>query len=140
MIITHLFFTDKHATMLNMTARLAVEIQNLPNWTIDWTDNTPQRDPATMTISDLLPNERDGQELHKQAVQHIMCFLVEEFSSVTYLAALISPEDTPHKICKSTIVPMKVLFKDEKYKSETVDILDKLAVDAQLTGKPEVSV
>ena len=82
-------------------------------------------------MSDLLPNEGDGQELHKQAVQHIMCFLVEEFSSLTYLAALTAPEDNSSN---------ESSFKDEKYKSETVDILDKLAVDAQLTGKPEVSV
>ena len=77
-------------------------------------------------MSDLLPNEGDGQELHKQAVQHIMCFLVEEFSSLTYLAALTAPEDNSSN---------ESSFKDEKYKSETVDILDKLAVDAQLTGK-----
>ena len=34
--------TDKHSTMLNMTARLAVEIRNLPDWEIDWEDTTPQ--------------------------------------------------------------------------------------------------
>lgn len=123
-----------------MTARLAIEIKNLPHWMIDWTDTTPQRDPATLTISDLLPSEADGQELNKQAVQHIMSFLVEEFSSISYLAALIPPEESPHKTCKSTIVPMKILFKDEKYKSETTDILDRLVVDAQLSGKPEVTV
>ena len=125
--------------MLNMTARLPVEIKNLPHWTIDWTDTTPQRDPATLTISDLLPSEADGQELNKRAVQHIMSFLVEEFSSISYLTALIPPEESPHKTCKSTIVPMKILFKDEKYKSETTEILDKLVIDAQLSGKPEVT-
>ena len=62
---------------------------------IDWTDNTPQRDPASLTISDLLPSEADGQELNKRAVQHVMSILVEEFSSISYLAALIPPEDSP---------------------------------------------
>ena len=125
--------------MLNMTARFAVEIKNLPHWTIDSTDTTPQRDPASLTISDL-PSAADGQELNKRAVQHIMSFLVEEFSSISYLAALIPPEESPHKTCKSTIVPMRMLFKDEKYKSETTEILDRLVVDAQLSGKPEVTV
>ena len=49
--------------MLNVTARLAIEIKNLLHWVIDWTDNAPQRDPASLTISDLLPSEADGQEL-----------------------------------------------------------------------------
>ena len=39
---------------------------------------------------------------------------------------------------KSNVVPMKILFKDEKYKAETVDILSRLVVDVQLSGKPEV--
>ena len=34
---------------------------------------------------------------------------------------------------------MKILFKDEKYKAETIDILKQLLIDAELTGKPEVS-
>ena len=43
--------TDKHSTMLNLTARLAVDIRHLPDWEIDWDNNTPQRDPATLTIN-----------------------------------------------------------------------------------------
>lgn len=84
-----------------MTARPAVEIKNLPHWTIDWTDTTPQRDPASLTISDL-PSAADGQELNKRAVQHIMSFVVEGFSSISYLTAFIPPEENPHKTCKST--------------------------------------
>ena len=67
-----------------------------------------------------------------------MSFLVEEFGSLTYLVALLSSEDSPKRVCKSVIVPNEsIFFEDEKYKLE---ILDKLAVDAQLSGKPEVSV
>jgi hypothetical protein len=33
---------------------------------------------------------------------------------------------------------MKILFKDEKYKSETTEILTRLVKDAELSGKPEV--
>ena len=70
-----------------------------------------------------------------------MSFLVEKLSSVSYLASLFPPEDAPtHPICKTTAVPMKILFKDEKLKSKTTEILDRLAVDAQLSGKPEVCV
>lgn len=56
--------------MLNLTARLAVQIQNLPDWEIDWNDTTPQHDPSTLT--DILPNEGDGQELKKRAAQYVM--------------------------------------------------------------------
>lgn len=126
--------------MLNLTARLAVDIRHLPEWEIDWDDNTPQRDPATMTITDILPTETDGQELKRRAVQYVMHFLVREFSCLGHLKSLLPDEDNPHIISKSTVVPMKVLFKDEKYKAQTTDILARFAVDAQLLGKPEVYV
>ena len=35
---------------------------------------------------------------------------------------------------KSNVVPMKILFKDEKYKSETTEILTRLVKDAELSG------
>ena len=34
---------------------------------------------------------------------------------------------------------MKVLFRDEKQKAETIEILSDLAKDAALTGNPQVS-
>lgn len=124
--------------MLNLTARLAVQIQNLPDWEIDWNDTTPQRDPSTLTITDILPNEGDGQELKKRAVQYVMQFLVTEFSCLNHLKWFLPDKESPHCVNKSNVVPMKILFKDEKYKAETVDILSRLVVDAQLSGKPEV--
>ena len=33
--------SDKHSTVLNLTARLAVSIQNLPDEDFDWNDSTP---------------------------------------------------------------------------------------------------
>ena len=60
--------------MLNMTARLAIEIRNLPDWEIDWDDTTPQRDPATLTISDLLPGEADGVELRREQFTTLCAF------------------------------------------------------------------
>lgn len=45
------------------------------------------------------------------------------------------PEIEPiHPAQKSEVVPMKVLFKDEKLKSETIDILSQLMSDANLDG------
>ena len=131
-------YTDRHSTMLNMTARLAMKIRHLPDWEVDWTDATPQRDSSTLTISDLLPTEDDGVELHKRAVHHVMQFLVTEFSSLNYLESLVPSDDSPQSVSKSSVIPMKILFKDEKYKSETTDILERLVVDADLSGKPEV--
>ena len=128
--------SDKHSTMLNMTARLAIEMRNLPDWEVDWDDVTPQRDPATLTISDLLPGEADGVELQKRAVVHVMRVLVEEFPALSYLDPLLPTEESPDS--RSNVVPMKILFKDEKYIAETTEILTRLATDAELSGKPEV--
>ncbi len=35
---------------------------------------------------------------------------------------------------------MKILFKNEKYKATTIDILSQLCQDARLTGTPQVNV
>ena len=67
-----------------------------------------------------------------------MHFLVREFSCLGHLKSLLPDEDSPHIASESTVVPMKVLFKDEKYKAQTTDILARLVVDTQLSGKPEV--
>ena len=123
--------------MLNMTARLAIEMRNLSDCEVDWDDVTPQRDPATLTNSDLLPGEADGVELQKRAVIHVMRVLIEEFPALSYLDALLPTEESPD-ISRSNDVPMKILFKDEKYIAETTEILTRLATDAELSGKPEV--
>lgn len=57
-----------------MTAQLAVEMKNLPVWEVDWTDTIPQRDPAMMTIWDLLPSEADSVELGKQTTYNMILF------------------------------------------------------------------
>ena len=101
--------TDQHSKMLNMTARLAVEIRNLPDWNVDWNDTAPQHDPAALTISDLLPGEADGTELQKRAVHHIMHILVEEFPSLVDLEPVLPSSDTCI-VGKSNVVPMKILF------------------------------
>ena len=54
------------------------------------------------------------------------------------LAKLVPAPEHLHPITKSEVVPMKMLFYDEKYKSETIKILSKLACDANLSGDPQV--
>ena len=134
----HVFtsIADKHSTMLNMTARLAIEMRYLPQWEVEWDDETPQRDPVTLTISDLLPGDIDGRVLQKRAVLHIMSILIE-FPSLSYLSSLM-PAEEHINVKRSNVVLMKILFKDEKYKAETIDILGQLVCDAELSGKPEV--
>lgn len=39
----------------------------------------------------------------------------------------------------SVVVPMKILFHDEKYTGENIQILQKLAKEAKITGNPQVS-
>lgn len=72
-----------------MTAQLAVEVKHLPPWEVNWCDASPQRDTATLTISDILPNERDGVILKRRAVDFIMQFLVVEFKSLHHFEPLI---------------------------------------------------
>ncbi len=125
--------------MLNITSRIAVRIRNVPDRPFEWSDTTPQRSIESLTPSDSLPSEEDAEELKTRAVSYMVRFLVKEFSSLADLRGYI-PEETCHQIDPSEVAPMKVLFKDEKYTAETIDILAQLAVDADLTdGAPQVS-
>ena len=135
--ITTITTVDRHSKMLNMTARLAVEMKCLPPWEVDWTDTKPQRDTSTLTISDLLPNESDGLIMEERGVDFIMQFLVTEFKSLNHLQPLLPSKEGPN-VSRSNVVPIKLLFLDEKYKAETTEILARIASDAQLSGKPEV--
>ena len=126
--------------MLNLTSRIAVQIQNLPDWDVDWTNNRPQKPRSSLTCSDFLPDDSDAAELHKCAIQHIMEVLVSEFISLSDLQTFLPPRESPHATSKSVVVPMQILFKDEKYKSETIEILSNLMKDAALDGQPQVIV
>lgn len=125
--------------MLNATARLAVRIQNLPPWDLNWADTQPQRSRATLTINDILPNEEGATAVRDHAVLYLVQFLTQEFKSLRDMAPLDPTQKPPHPIQKMQVAPMKVVFKDEKYKADTIDILDQLREDAGLTGAPEVN-
>ena len=46
--------------MLNMTARIAVSVQNLLDKDFDWNDSTPSHDVNDLTINDILPSAADA--------------------------------------------------------------------------------
>ena len=130
---------DIHASMLNLTTRLAIKMDNIPGWNIDWLDNKPQQLRNALNYTHFIPNKEDAECLEKYAIQYMMEFLVDSFSSLRHLGQLVPSRQSPNPIRKSTVVPMSVLFRDEKYTAETIEILSQLAHDADLTGdSPQV--
>ena len=137
-IVNNTSFIAHHSQMLNATSRLANKVQHLPEWEVDWEDSKPQNPRSTLQITDILPNEADGRELHEQAVNFVMRLLVEVFESLRGLARYAPQEKNLHPVATSEVVPMELLFRDEKYTSENVEILKKIAMDANLHGNPQV--
>ena len=70
----------------------------------------------------------------------VMRFLVKEISALSDLKDLVPAESPLHPLQKTETIPICVLFKDEKYTSETVDILAQLITDVNLNGQPQVHV
>ena len=126
--------------MLNITSRLAVSLRHFPEWNIDWADTKPQKSQESLSVEDFLPDEADARELKERAVLFMMRFLVKEISALSDLKDLVPSESPLHPLQKTESIPMCVLFKDEKYTSETVDILTQLITDANLNGQPQVHV
>lgn len=129
---------DKHSSMLNVTARLAVSINNLPDWTVNWDDAAPQQPRSSLTIDHFLLSVEDATALNDSAVQYTMEFLVREFASLKDLKCHIPARKGPHPVRTPKVAPMQILFKDEKYKAETIEIVRQLMDDATLSGKAEV--
>ena len=124
--------------MMNVTSRLAVKIRYLPDFEFSWSDNTPQRSRDSITIADISPSEEDAKALKEHAIRYIMGFLVTSFTSLSDLAEFVPAVELLRPVDKCEVVPMKLLMKDEKYKSETIDILSQLYEDAGLSGDPQV--
>ena len=126
--------------MMNITSRLAIRIQHLPDWPVDWSDVTPVGSRLSLSLVDFMPTEEDAGYLQKRATGFMMRFLVREFSDLKDLARYAPDEEQVHTVDKSEVVPMMVLFKDEKFVSETIDIMAQLIEDAHLSGNPEVCI
>ena len=122
--------------MVNVTSRIAVSIRYLPEEAPEYT--TPQGVRNRLDPFDLLPSPEDGIVMEERAVNFISRYLVTHFDSLANLQSFAPKESYPHPVIKSEVVPMKILEKDEKYIHQTVDILERLAEDATLSGKSEV--
>ena len=86
----------QHSSMLNVTARLAVKITNLPDWNVDWDDNTPQCSRSCLDSSHFLPSIEDADALNEAAVKYRMDFLVNEFDCLGELRPLIPTAHSAH--------------------------------------------
>lgn len=124
--------------MLNVTARLAVRINNLPDWDVDWDDMTPQCRRSELGCDHFLPSLEDADALNEAAVQYTMDFLVQQFESLKGMRHHVPLHQSPHPVRRSSVAPMAILFKDEKYKAETIDIVRQLMEDAALIGNSQV--
>ena len=126
--------------MLNVTSRIAVRIDKLPDWEVDWNDNKPQLSVDSLTVADFLPSEDDATHLKQRAVRYMKNVLVSEFSSLSDLKPFVSEDDHrgQSRLEPSKVAPMKVLLKDEKYTSETIEILSQLAKDTNFGDCPQV--
>ena len=110
----------------------------MPEWEVDWDDTKPQKPRRELQLHDILPSEADGEEFHRRAVHFVMQLLVTEFDSLSNLSRYLPPETLVFPAAKTNVVPMRLLFRDEKYTSENVEILRETAKDANLQGSPQV--
>lgn len=124
--------------MLNVTARLAVKIENLPDWDVDWDDVTPQCSRSSLGCDHFLPSTDDADALNEAAIHYTMEFLVQEFDSLSSMKPYVPSRRSPHPVKIPTVAPMSILFKDEKYKAATIEIIRQLMDDANLSGNSQV--
>ena len=131
---------ERHSTMTNMTSRLAINIRYLPDFDFSWSDCTPQCPRSALQTDVFLPTEIDAAIIKERSVQYVMRFLVETFPNLKNLETLIPPKEPLHPVARSEAIPMKILFKDEKFKSVTIEILSQLLTDADLSGTDQVGI
>ena len=91
--------------------------ENLPDWDFDWSCTSPQRSQSSLTSQYFLPSADDGLQLKQRAVLYMMETLVNEFPPLSHLKKFVPPRKSPHPTLKAEVVPMKILFHDEKHKA-----------------------
>ena len=123
--------------MLNLTSRLAISLRDIPEW-VDWYDKSPQANRGQLTASDILPGIEDAKALHHRALVFLQQFLIKEFRDLHELESVLLDQDICRDSSKTEVIPMRILFRDEKYVAENVAILGDIAKDANLTGNPQV--
>ena len=124
--------------MMNVTTRLAVRIRFLPDFPFSWSDTSPQKSRQSLTVEDYLPNASESHQLEELATRYMMGFLVEALTCLQDLQPFVPAIESLHQPQKSQVTPMKLLFRDKKYKSDTIQILSQLIRDADLSGDPQV--
>ena len=113
-----------------------MEIKNLPQYEFDWDDHTPQCPVQTLSEEDILPSENDGVILYNRMVAYVRNFLIDTLDSLEHLRS--SNHSPATRVQKSVVIPMKLLFRDEKYTDENIMILHQLISDAKLIGTHQV--
>lgn len=124
--------------MENTTSRLAIAIQNLPSYEIDWEDRSPQKNRSSLIESDILASDDDGIQLHDRMVKFVQSFLVKKLKSLSDLVQFAPPPSQSTPAHKSDVVPLQLLFEDEKSIDSNIQILNQFAKDANLDGNPQV--
>lgn len=95
-----------------------MNIRYTPDDQFDWSDDEPQRSMDSFTVADFMLSESDAEEMSTRATRYIMGSLVANFSTFSDLKEFV-PDETPlHPVVKTEVIPMKILFRDEKYISE----------------------
>ena len=82
----------------------------------------------------MLPTPTDGQQLFERATEYVMKFLVEHFPALEE----VLPQTSSSPKEKSTVVPMSLLQRYEKYTDETIKILHDFMSDCNMTGQRQV--
>ena len=124
--------------MLNVTSRLAIRVLYVPD-DVDWLDHSPQSSRRQLTAADILPDADDAHALRERALIYLQHFLTTEFDDLHDLQQLLPPAHASASAMQTEVVPMKILFHDEKYVAENVAILGDIAKDASLTGSDQVA-
>ena len=128
---------DHESHMLNVTSRLASEMRHVPE-DVDWADSSPQGSRTHLTAADILPDVDDTSVLRKRALLYLQHFIVTEFSALSELHQVLPALHPCGGVTKTNVVPMKILFRDEKYAAENVEILHDLVKNAALIGTNQV--
>ena len=139
--ITHgIVYIDVHPEMMNVTARLAVQIKYLLQGTVNWSDTQPQKKRSELALDDIVPSEGDGLMMYNRAVNYVMRFMASHFKALSKFLSQVPHLKSPHVVSPSIVAPMKILHKDEKYTEANVEILECIMSDAHLNSDPQVCI
>ena len=108
---------DHHSQMLNVTSRLAISIRNIPT-DVNWDDQSPQASRSQLPVADILPDAHDASVLMERAQVFLQHFITSNLDDLHDLQSLAPSSNTAEAVEMTEVVPIKVLFRDEKYVAE----------------------